>query len=80
MAFTHGASGYRNYACRCEICTRGNTERARTERANRRGKTPPKHGLYGYGNYGCRCDICSEAHSARMKAYHRDVRRARKAS
>ena len=82
---THGlASTYRNpeYGCRCEACTRANTERARTEQASRRKRQPPSgsHGRYTtYTNWGCRCGPCKAAGAAKNKAYadaHREELRA----
>ena len=34
---THGKSGYTNYGCRCEVCTKANAESQRKQRARRVG-------------------------------------------
>jgi hypothetical protein len=63
--YTHGASGYRNHGCRCEICRAGHRERLARYRANSslNGPTDPRHGTdNGYRNHGCRCEICRLAH------------------
>jgi hypothetical protein len=80
MTWQHGASGYRTYGCRCEICTADNTERARKERAARYAKrvlvagvlvAVDAHLSHGsvttYTNWGCRCRPCGSAHSEYLR-------------
>jgi hypothetical protein len=75
--WTHGASGYRTYGCRCATCTTAHTERHRNERANRiaRLKADPSLAPHGraetYKNWGCRCERCTDAHSRRCAEYKR---------
>ena len=74
----HGVRSSYDYGCRCELCTRANTEAVmRYRRA--RGMQPQKYGrecgLIATYNAGCRCDECRRA--ARQKA--RQHRRRRQA-
>lgn len=72
---THGASGYSNQGCKCEVCTAGNRDyhrsyMARTGRVLPRAAYlrivrafPPPHGTesrYARPHY-CRCDDCRAA-------------------
>jgi hypothetical protein len=64
MAYTHGASGYTNYKCRCETCTIAHSAACARMKAARAPLAPddPRHGsTNGYGNWGCRCDQCRAA-------------------
>jgi hypothetical protein len=67
VAWKHGASGYRTYRCRCPVCTKANTERARKERADRAARTPTVHNASTYSNWGCRCPECFADWSAKLK-------------
>jgi len=80
---THGlASTYRGYGCRCDECTRANTERTRLERADRFSRQPPK-GSHGkattYSNWGCRCGRCRKANTAYNAPYARAYQTRQKA-
>jgi len=59
----HGTSrryGDPRWLCRCDVCTDGNTRRAKMGKEARLGKEPPVHGASGYANYGCNCSVCVE--------------------
>jgi len=59
----HGTSrryGDPRWMCRCDVCTDGNSRRAKTARDKRFGQEPPEHGASGYANYGCTCTVCTE--------------------
>lgn len=62
---THGlASAYRA-GCRCEPCTKANSDFLRDKRAERAQRPADEvpHGLSGYKNWLCRCEICKAAGS-----------------
>lgn len=71
--FTHGASGYRNHGCHCEVCTEGHRERCATQQARRVGSLQPgdsRHGtVNGYGRYDCRCVPCTQAKADENRRY-----------
>lgn len=77
-SFAHGASGYRNHACRCPTCRAGNTDRVRRRRAERAAAgpdAPVPHGTPGgYANWACRCRPCKDAHAAERSAQRRRAR------
>lgn len=75
MAYTHGTSGYINYACRCPVCTGAWADSvydARQRRAADRilvdGVLVAPVGEHGkdatYSNRLCRCEPCTQAHAA----------------
>jgi hypothetical protein len=71
-AWRHGASGYRNYGCRCKVCTEDHRLRHLREQRDRYARAAAgfsdfEHGRYGYNNWGCRCDRCSTDHRKRMR-------------
>lgn len=82
-SFTHGASGYTNYDCRCDICRKGNTERhklwtwiagrnrPREQYLAERYPEPPPHGtVTRYGKkWRCRCDECRTAATAARREH-----------
>lgn len=56
----HGANGYSNYYCRCEICVSGVREQ---KASSKLAPNDPRHGTAnGYNNHYCRCQPCREAH------------------
>lgn len=67
----HGASRYRKYRCRCDVCTDDHRERAARESARRRDMTRdnggvapvPQHNRDTYKNWACRCGPCTADHS-----------------
>lgn len=75
--WSHGASGYRSYGCRCDVCTAANTERARGERAARKARfadnpnLAPHGSVHTYGNWGCRCAACKAANSRKSREWKR---------
>jgi hypothetical protein len=77
--FTHGASGYNNYGCRCYRCRAGHAADVRQQQATRRARlaadpTLVPHGREStYGNWGCRCRPCTSAYSS--ACYEREQRR-----
>lgn len=59
----HGTSrryGDPKWMCRCDVCTDGNSRRAKMAKEKRLGQEPPEHGASGYANYGCNCTVCVE--------------------
>lgn len=77
--YTHGMSGYSNYACRCPVCTsawRDWTYDARQRRADSRvlvdGRLVSPLGEHGnkntYSNRLCRCEPCTAAHRAQYQS------------
>lgn len=66
--FKHGASGYTNYGCRCDVCREGNTAYQAGYRQRRRVLAellgPTSHGAAGYRYDGCRCAVCVAAKRA----------------
>jgi hypothetical protein len=79
--FTHGASGYDNYCCRCATCRAGHAAKVREQRTERfalrvrvgdRLVAPlpaSRHGSqYTYSNWGCRCERCTAANRARQRS------------
>lgn len=68
--FTHGASGYRNYGCRCNRCSGDHTTyhlQLREKRAAKLAANPSlrSHGdVSTYFNYKCRCDPCRAARTS----------------
>lgn len=77
-SFTHGRSGYKNYACRCQTCREDHTVEMRELRGKRfalrvrvgdRLVAPMPASQHGnantYGNHGCRCEPCTEANRQR---------------
>jgi hypothetical protein len=73
--FTHGASGYRNYKCRCKVCTEGHRLYQIKLRARRREIVETlgvpsyvEHGASAYRNWYCRCGVCKFAHKERGNA------------
>jgi hypothetical protein len=84
MTIKHGASAYRNHACRCEVCATGHRERmADNKRRRRQARVfingqwiaplpDEQHGRYStYTNHSCRCDRCYAVNSARAAEYYR---------
>jgi hypothetical protein len=77
--YTHGASGYTNYHCRCGRCRSGHADQAARMRSARvaRLKADPTlrpHGRdHTYTGWGCRCRPCKSAHAAseRRRQAHR---------
>lgn len=71
----HGTdNGYRNYFCRCHMCTRAHAEHHAVMKAKRISRGVPSyiHGTpNGYTNYDCRCRACYLAHQARYRGYRR---------
>lgn len=73
MSWQHGASGYRNYGCKCNICTDAHRERHKTERESRKRRLEADPSLAPHGekntylNWGCRCKECKSAWSIEMK-------------
>lgn len=71
--FTHGASGYQNYGCRCGRCRRGHAElhaRMKAARTARLAADPTlrPHGRdHTYSQWGCRCRPCKSAHAASQR-------------
>lgn len=70
--FMHGASGYDNYGCRCDVCREGNREKQKRLRENNREERQLIDGVWvhplaphgtrnGYQYYKCRCGACTEA-------------------
>jgi hypothetical protein len=78
----HGKTGYLHYGCRCPVCTRANTDRARVQRAVRlarmqAGDPAVPHGTPGgYTNWGCRCPGCTRANTDKCLARRRDRKNA----
>lgn len=70
--FTHGASGYDNYGCRCDVCKEGNAAKQKRLRESNRDERVLINGVYvhpfaphgtrnGYQYYKCRCGPCTQA-------------------
>ena len=78
--FKHGAAAYKNWGCRCEVCTDAKAEqRGSSFRMKDRGSNAP-HGTYGRYHKGrCRCDACRAANARRGRELRRD-RKARRAA
>ena len=75
----HGTrSGYNHDGCRCEECTRANTESQRKQSARYKEKPIEEipHGYNGYSNYSCRCEICRKAGRQRNGVYQKRLTRA----
>jgi hypothetical protein len=81
----HGASGYTNDGCRCDVCRAANTARCarRTEERRRELWEDPTLAQHGrastYTNWGCRCEPCTEAIAAKLREY-RQRKAAKEAS
>ena len=74
--WSHGASAYTNYGCRCVVCTRANRERVNRRRLERiaepKDPNDPRHGKSSfYRNHGCRCEPCTAANVAACRDYNR---------
>jgi hypothetical protein len=73
--FTHGASGYKNYQCRCERCRAAHAAEQygfRAQRAARLAADPtlrPHGDAHTYHQWKCRCRPCKDAWAARARAY-----------
>ncbi len=70
----HGTRAkYVHDRCRCEECTRVNSDYQRVWLAQHAGVEPPEHGTRSsYVNYRCRCDECTAAGAvANREAYVR---------
>ena len=72
--WSHGASGYVAYGCRCVVCTRANRERVNRRRLERvaapKDPNDQRHGKQSfYINHGCRCEPCTAAHSTACADY-----------
>lgn len=73
--FKHGASGYSNWGCRCDVCTAAHSAKMRRARQVRiqkmlAGDPAVPHGTAsGYVSWGCRCDPCVAA-AAAARAEH----------
>lgn len=67
----HGtAARYQNGRCRCEPCTKANTEQCR-KYTGAKPHTEPAHGtLSRYKRRGCRCEKCRAANAAACRAYY----------
>lgn len=82
MTWTHGASGYRSYGCRCGVCRSEHTARTQVEQQRRLERlqadpTLAEHGtVHTYRNWGCRCGPCTAANSAYSVEYKRKRRGA----
>lgn len=69
-AFKHGASGYTNWDCRCDICSAAHTAKLKKARESRiarmkAGSPDVPHGTSsGYMSWNCRCDACMAASAA----------------
>lgn len=70
--FQHGASGYDNYGCRCDVCKEGNRNKQKALRERNSEERQlvggvwihplaPHGTLNGYQYYKCRCGPCTEA-------------------
>ncbi|MCM8555375.1 hypothetical protein [Streptomyces sp. STCH 565 A] len=70
----HGTPSMYNSGCRCETCSKRQSERAadlkarREERLQARGGAI-EHGACGYANWGCRCETCTTASAAKSRVY-----------
>lgn len=79
---THGVQGYLYYGCRCPICTKANTLRARVQRAARHermmnGDPAVPHGSPGgYTNWGCHCKECTKANTDHCMERRRNKKKA----
>jgi hypothetical protein len=84
----HGASAYRNSACRCHICREGNrvlqnrlNQQRRTRRVLIDGRLvaplpADRHGRVStYSGWGCQCEPCKQVGAAK-NAQARTRRRA----
>jgi hypothetical protein len=72
------SAAYKN-GCRCEPCTRANTDQCTQWRDNCRGSAAladrAGHGrLYTYKNYGCRCAACKQANTEASRRYRASKR------
>lgn len=72
----HGTRhAYSRRGCRCDECTRANTEHSNIVNAKRRAlaKTDPllvPHGTTsGYRRWGCRCELCTKANTVAVKRW-----------
>lgn len=85
MAYTHGTSGYINYACRCPACTKAWANYIydlRGRRADNRvlvdGVLVSPVGEHGrdntYVNHLCRCAPCTQAHAAAARRRYHSAR------
>ena len=77
----HGTrSAYNHDGCRCEMCTKANTEhqRKQSERMRAKPKEEIPHGYNGYSNYACRCEVCRAAGRQRNGLYQKRLTRAAK--
>jgi len=65
----HGTHrGYQNHKCRCEKCTKANTDYVTKRRVKLRTSEKIPHGtITGYGDYSCRCDKCKLTYSEYKK-------------
>ena len=75
----HNASTYKNWGCRCGVCTedwRIYNVAARARRARRVASeglpATVKHGASTYRNWGCRCVVCKAAHAKDARAKEKD--------
>jgi len=85
VIFTHGASGYAHYGCRCGTCRAGVNGYQRRKHARIRQQREAveaqgrvfvvegvTHGANAYRNHGCRCEVCVSAkHAQRAEEYRR---------
>lgn len=68
----HGKKGtYDYYGCRCQACTKANTEAVKERKAKGLPEGDPRHGTRnGYTTWSCRCPACSKAASDYYKEYY----------
>lgn len=66
----HGtAARYQSSRCRCEECTKANTEYCRRY-TGAKPRVEPAHGtITRYKSRRCRCDECRAANAAKMRAH-----------
>jgi DNA-directed RNA polymerase subunit N (RpoN/RPB10) len=64
----HGTlSGYTNWDCRCQACTRANAKAQKRYRERLAAEPTPEHvhgTINGFDNYKCRCESCRNAKRA----------------
>lgn len=80
-AIKHGHAGYTRHKCRCDVCTKANTD-YQLKRLHERKAYTEKHGLpaevehgaSAYVNWGCRCTVCTAAWARKNREYYQRKR------
>jgi hypothetical protein len=80
--YTHGASGYTNYHCRCSRCGSGHADQAARMKAARTARLAADPALRPHGSdhtysaWGCRCRPCKSAHADAARGRYERARLA----